>query len=119
MNDNSRNIDTARISPICHLSEDEMIKRTKYVKNEIFNSDKVSAVEQLEDGYSYIYHQPVDFSLKLVEFINLERKCCPSFKFALEFEPRQGPVKLMIYGSEQIRDLLAEMIHQFELKPLL
>jgi hypothetical protein len=104
---------------VCNLSDKELVQRLQYLRGEIFSPNKVSDLIPLEAGYKYIYNQPVDFSLKLVEFINFERKCCPSFRFAIEFEPEEGPIALKIYGSEQIRDLLTSMIESSELRELL
>lgn len=100
---------------VCNLSDSELIERAQLLREEIFKPDKVSDIIELEDGYKYIYNQPVDFSLELIEFINFERKCCPAFKFTLEFEPEEGPISLKIYGSEQIREMLSAMIKNSKL----
>jgi len=112
-------MDTEPATLVCNLTDAELIERVQYLREEIFMPDKVSDIIELEDGYKYIYKQPVDFSLKLVEFINFERKCCPSFKFSLEFEPEEGPIGLKIYGSEQIREMLSAMIKNSDLRDLI
>lgn len=116
---NSMSKDTIINTHVCNLTDSELIERVKSLREEIFTPAKVSAIEQRKDGYCYIYSQPVDFSLKLVEFINFERKCCSGFSFALEFEPEEGPIILHIYGSGQIRELLTVMIKNSDLKDLI
>ena len=113
------NVDTGKISLVCNLTERAMIDRLQHLKEEIFNRNKITAIEELETGYSYRFDQPIDFSLKLIEFINFERKCCPGESFALSFDPDEGPIRMQIYGSQTIRDIQYEMISSGELKELL
>lgn len=118
-NEASNDNDINPIALVCTLSDQELIERLQYLREEIFTLENVSSIKKLKDGYEYIYEQPIDFSLKLVEFINLERSCCQGFKFSLQFEPEEGPISLQIHGSEKIRELLKGMIEQSELKKLL
>jgi len=119
INNEEINMDIGPATLVCNLTDAELIERVQYLREEIFTPDKVSDIKEMEDGYKYMYNQPVDFSLKLVEFINFERKCCPSFNFSLEFEPEEGPISLKIYGSEQIREMLSTLIKSSDLKDLI
>jgi hypothetical protein len=48
--------------------------------------------------------------LKTVEFISLERLCCPFLGFALEVEPESGPVWLRLTGREGVKAFVREEV---------
>lgn len=65
---------------------------------------------ELPDGYGLGFQAADEIALRLLEFINFERKCCPFFKFELVFEPQDGPISLNIRGGEGVKELLRESL---------
>lgn len=58
---------------------------------------------ELPDGYAFRLPEEPDTLLKAAEFISLERLCCPFFNFALEVEPKGGPLWLKLTGGEGVK----------------
>ena len=57
-------------------------------------------VIELPDGYAFRYRTDETTWLKAAEYVDLERRCCPFFAFALELEPESGAVWLKLTGRE-------------------
>jgi hypothetical protein len=43
-----------------------------------------------------------------MEFIAVERKCCPFFAFELVFEPQEGPMWLRLKGPEGVKSFIKQ-----------
>ena len=80
----------------CSLSEPELAERRRELTREVFGG--ALGVEDLEDGYEFVYPGSVRWATRLVEIINAERACCPFFAFELRFEPGGGPILLRVRG---------------------
>jgi hypothetical protein len=68
---------------------------------ELFRS--VDTVHELADGYAFRFPGDDRFLASLMEFIVVERRCCPFFTFAVIAVPDGGPLWLQLRGSEEIR----------------
>jgi hypothetical protein len=80
----------------------------------------VTSAEELPDGFRLRFParagatapQAADdgpLVLSIAEWIILERRCCPSITFAIEFEAGRGPVAVRMTGRPGIKPfLLAE-----------
>jgi hypothetical protein len=53
-------------------------------------------VRERPNGYAFRY--PADALLAAAEFVALERRCCPFFRFDLALEPDGGPLWLAVRG---------------------
>jgi hypothetical protein len=63
--------------------------------------------EELPDGYAF--RCGTDGSLaRLGEWIALERKCCPFFRFQLEVDGDTGPVWLRLTGPAGVKEFLRQ-----------
>jgi hypothetical protein len=96
--------DLKSLVPSCNLSNDQLHERKQELKNSIVQH--INRVEELEMGYDFIFVEPADYSIELLEFINFERGCCSSFTYALIFEPNNKATHLQIYGSAAIKEEL-------------
>lgn len=85
----------------CRLSEAEQSAREEELARDIFSN--CQEVTELADGYAFRFAGDGEWAAKLVEFIALERKCCPFFTFELEFEPQEGPLWLRLRGPEGVK----------------
>lgn len=89
---------------ICKLSDIEQVKRYLELKEGLFKD--ISEIKEMSDGFELIFAKNIEYSLKIIEFINFERECCPGFTFSLYFEPNAGPIHLLIYGSNEVKEIL-------------
>jgi len=99
---------------VCTLPEPKLANRVAVLQETIFS--KTQKIFSFEDGYEYVFDEEPELIDDLVEFINYERNCCPSFNFALLFDSNNGPVRLRIYGSGYIKGFLTSLIANSELK---
>ena len=63
-------------------------------------------LRELPDGYAFRFPAELELSLKLTEFITLERRCCPFLTLVLEFEREDGPLWLKVTGGEGVKEFL-------------
>lgn len=96
--------DLKSLVPSCNLSNSEMAYRKEFLQATV--AKKIAKIEELETGYDLIFHEPVEYSKELLEFINFERGCCSNFSFALIFEPNNKATHLQMYGSKDIKEEL-------------
>ena len=96
--------DLKSLVPSCNLSNSEMTNRKEFLQATMVT--KIFKVEELETGYDLIFHESIEYSKELLEFINFERGCCSSFSFALVFEPNNMATHLQMYGSKEIKEEL-------------
>lgn len=104
MKDDARHAKVLR--PIaCGLSGPDLAQRRRELARTVFGG--AVRVEDLEDGYEFVFPGSVEWSTRLVELINAERVCCPFFAFELRFEPGGGPILLRVRGPEGTKELVA------------
>lgn len=96
--------DLKSLVPSCNLSSKEMADRKEFLQATMVK--KIFKTEELETGYDLIFHEPIEYSKELLEFINFERGCCSNFSFALIFEPNNKATHLQMYGSKEIKEEL-------------
>jgi hypothetical protein len=86
--------------------------RSKELKKLIY--PKVEKVKELKDGYSLVFKNDEQLAFTLLEFINFERQCCPSFTFVLHFEPEKGNIELHMRGSRDIKEMLSFVVEDIK-----
>ena len=99
---------TDEVPLACTLTESEQVTRNEEV-NELFKD--VQQVKELADGYAFRFPGSDSCAKTLVQFITFERRCCPFFRFALVFEPEQGPIWLHLRGPEGVKAIIENMMH--------
>jgi hypothetical protein len=96
-----------RVLPVaCTLSGPEQADRRGEVE-EIFGG--CSRVDELEDGYEFLFPGDAEWAIRLTELVVFERECCRFLAFELVFEPEGGPIRLRIRGPKRTKSLFAEM----------
>ena len=63
---------------------------------------------ELPDGYSFRVDNEHLTADQLVEWVNLERQCCPFFGFEILWEPENGPVWLRLTGPQGVKDFILD-----------
>lgn len=99
--DTAHPADTESIA--CLLSGPDQAARAHEVE-ELFQG--VEQLRELADGYAFAFAGDDATAATLVEFITVERRCCPFFRFGLSFEPHGGPIWLELRGSEQVKAMV-------------
>jgi hypothetical protein len=99
---------TDEVPLACTLTGSEQVTRSGEV-NELFKD--VQQVKELADGYAFRFPGSDAWANTLLQFITFERGCCPFFRFALVFEPEQGPIWLHLSGPEGVKAIIENMMH--------
>ena len=64
----------------------------------------VTEVTELVDGYSF--RLAAEVLLDTARFVELERLCCPFFRFVIEVEAEGGDVILQLKGRDGVKDFI-------------
>lgn len=102
------------VSPFaCIMEAIEPGKRQQHISTakHLFNS--VKEVRELPNGYAFHLSDESEMMIKAVEFISLERLCCPFFGFSVEVEPEGGAVWLHLTGREGVKPFIRAEIGEF------
>lgn len=67
----------------------------------------VREVRDLPDGYAFLLSAPEGSLVRVAEFIELERRCCPFFKFELEAQEEGGAACLRLTGRMGVKQFIA------------
>ncbi|MGH7818626.1 MAG: hypothetical protein ACREQ9_02540 [Candidatus Binatia bacterium] len=70
----------------------------------------VQEIRELPDGYAFRIPSDAAAIVAAVEWMTLDRICCPFFTFSLEIEREHGPVWLTLTGREGAKEMLREGI---------
>ncbi len=71
---------------------------------------QIEEFRELSNGYEFRFASGSDLVMKLVEFVALEKLCCPFLSFVIEVEPEGGPVWLRLTGREGVKMFIREEI---------
>lgn len=86
----------------------EQRERYQHVREQLRESQQ--EIRAVANGYAFRY--PLDDSVLplLVEFMDLEGRCCPFLNFALDVKTECGPAWLTLTGPDGVKEFLrAEM----------
>lgn len=92
----------------CSLDSLELVKRKAELQQEVFG--KAEEVVELEDSIRFTFKTSNGFSYRLIEFIDLERNCCPFFSFQLDFKPHHGSITLEMGGPKEAKEILKSLM---------
>jgi hypothetical protein len=67
---------------------------------------RASGVEELADGYRFIFPASDEDAKDVLGFILAERACCPFFTFELAFASPHEAIQLTIRGSEGVKEIV-------------
>ena len=99
MNDQAPRADASPLA--CNLSEPDLARRRDAISRDLFQH--AEEIRELKDGFAYRYPAVEPWAGKLLDFIAVERRCCPFFTFELAFEPNDGPLWLRLRGLAEIK----------------
>ena len=67
----------------------------------------VREIRDLPDGYAFLLSAPEGSLVRVAEFIELERRCCPFFKFELEVQEESRAAWLRLKGRAGVKQFIA------------
>jgi hypothetical protein len=91
---------TFDIDIACSLSAQERAERGDTWAQVLATAESVA---ELDDGYALRFPNHDAWIARAASLIVAERKCCPFFGFALEFQPDNGPVWMHIKGPGEVK----------------
>lgn len=96
----------ASCSFACNINGIPPEKRARYSQLSEALLQGIDERRELPDGYSFRINNGRMTTDQLVEWVNLERQCCPFFRFQILWEPENGPVWLHLIGSQGVKDFI-------------
>ena len=116
----SSNSATSKFSPIkldshvhmfngaiqCNLIGEELTARKEVLKEEIFA--KVTKREESKNGIIYYFENDPKLLQSVLEHVQIEKACCPFFKFDISILPFDNGFALQISGSEDAMEFIKE-----------
>lgn len=70
----------------------------------------IDETRELPNGYEFRFTDEPNVLTRLVDFVSLEKLCCPFLGFELEVEAEHGPVWLRLTGREGVKEFIREEI---------
>src|SRR3989442_6903837 len=67
----------------------------------------VREIRDLPDGYAFLLSAPEGSLVRVTELIELERRCCPFFRFELEVQEEGGAAWLRLTGRAGVKQFIA------------
>lgn len=92
-----------KIALSCNVKgTDNRIADEKWIRENIWN--KMTSLNELATGYEMVFEKPfVTFAKELFDFMQKERQCCPTFSYALVFEPN-GTIRYNTFDSKEVKE---------------
>jgi hypothetical protein len=66
----------------------------------------VQDVQEVSNGYEFMFPNESDLILKIAEFISNEQLCCPFLKFSLNIVSNNEPIALSLTGPFGTQEFL-------------
>ncbi len=92
----------------CALSDPNEIEGRRRAIKEIFAG--IRDRKELSDGYEFIFPGDDEWAARLMQFVSMERKCCPFLQFELAFEQGCGPIHVTLRGGAGVKEFIAEWV---------
>ncbi|HSD72042.1 MAG TPA: hypothetical protein VLE54_04590 [Thermoanaerobaculia bacterium] len=90
----------------CRLDALDSAERERHAQLFRELAASVADVEELPDGLAIRFPSKPYVFLRLAEWMELERACCPFLEFGLIFENRVPTMRLELRGPEGVKDFL-------------
>lgn len=92
----------------CNMFEEELIDRKETLRKTIFS--KVQKRDESLNGITYYFKNDSNLLESVLEHVQIEKACCPFFKFDISILPFNNGFAFQVSGSEEA----IEMIKDFE-----
>ena len=85
-------------------------QRTSHLAKSRGLFSEIEETRELSSGYEFRFADEPNVLQRLVDFVSLEKLCCPFLRFELEVEPEHGPVWLRLTGREGVKEFIREEV---------
>ena len=86
------------------LTVDERARRSTLASRV---SGQFREVQEISDGYAGCLDSDSAIVRDALDWLLLERRCCPFLRLELSFEPSHGPVSVRFRGGPGVKEFLA------------
>ena len=87
-------------------------QRASHIANAKSLFSLVNETRELENGYSFCFGSDAKVLSSLIEFIKLEKLCCPFLGFTIHVEPEGGDIFLTLTGREGVKPFIQAEISE-------
>jgi hypothetical protein len=98
---------------VCRLDALTAAERRRYAELTGELAASVRRVEELPRGWAFRFSDDPWLPAHLVEWMSLERRCCPFLEFELTFGEGRDPAMLRLTGEGDVKAFLAHEIGAF------
>jgi hypothetical protein len=91
---------------VCNMGVFSPAQREAHILATVQLIQSVQTVQEVENGYTFIFSNETEFILKIAAFISNERLCCPFLKFTLSVISNDEPVSLRLTGPVGTQEFL-------------
>ena len=95
------------INVACNIGALNSEERSRYnvLRKELTEN---KTIEEMPNGYTFIYPNKSSLLLKMAEWISYENRCCPFINFSLIVSGDADSIRLELTGNETVKNLLRE-----------
>lgn len=100
-------VETHRSALTCDLfvlNDRDRIRRTNLVKE---MTATLRELYEIPTGFGFVFDASTATLAQVLEFIALERLCCPFLRFELGVPEENGPIRMEITGREGVKQYLS------------
>lgn len=90
---------------VCNLSPEELRERRQAILDSVRESS--IRIEELADGFAYLFHADSNTLLRLAQLVDLERQCCQFLTFRIVVEPQRS-IRLEVTGPATAKPVIAD-----------
>lgn len=94
------------ISLSCNMSVFTPSQRESHILNTAQLVQAVQQVQEVEDGYAFIFPNETELIVHIAEFVSKERLCCPFLEFTLKIISNSDPISLSLSGPAGTQEFL-------------
>lgn len=71
---------------------------------------RIDETRELPNGYEFRFADQPNVLTGLVDFVALEKLCCPFLRFEIAVEAENGPVWLRLTGRDGVKEFIQEEV---------
>lgn len=90
----------------CNMDVFTSVQRENHIQTTMQLIQGLQSVEELKNGYKFIFPNETVLISKITEFISNERLCCPFLEFNLNIRSNSEPISLSLIGPAGTQEFL-------------
>ena len=98
----------------CRIDAFDAVQRKRHAALIAELASAVRGVEELGDGYAVRFPSRPYLFLRVAEWVELERACCPFLDIGIAFENGAGSIRVDLRGPVGVKDFLRSQFPSLE-----